>query len=273
MRTLARDGHRVGRRLLGSRPRGAARAPRRRGVPARPRAGRRVVPEDRQADRGRQGGGRRGDPPGLRLPGREPRPGARLRGERHRLDRSAREGDRRDGLEDRRARDHEGGRDPDHPRHHRAGRRRRRRAKKIIDDSVGYPVAIKAVGGGGGKGFRVALERGRARGRVRGRLARGREVLRRPDGLHRALPAGPAPRRAAGAGRLARQRHPPRRARLLAAAPPPEADRGVARRRPSRTSCARRSARSPSRRRRRSTTARPARSRACSRTTSGSSWR
>ena len=29
-------------------------------------------------------------------------------------------------------------------------------ARKIIDDETGYPVAIKAVGGGGGKGFRVA---------------------------------------------------------------------------------------------------------------------
>jgi acetyl-CoA/propionyl-CoA carboxylase biotin carboxyl carrier protein len=30
-------------------------------------------------------------------------------------------------------------------------------ARKLIDDTIGYPVAVKAAGGGGGKGFRVAL--------------------------------------------------------------------------------------------------------------------
>src|SRR5881227_1259495 len=30
-------------------------------------------------------------------------------------------------------------------------------ARKIIDSDIGYPVAVKAAGGGGGKGFRVAL--------------------------------------------------------------------------------------------------------------------
>jgi acetyl-CoA/propionyl-CoA carboxylase biotin carboxyl carrier protein len=31
-------------------------------------------------------------------------------------------------------------------------------ARKLIDDEIGFPVAVKAAGGGGGKGFRVALE-------------------------------------------------------------------------------------------------------------------
>ena len=31
-------------------------------------------------------------------------------------------------------------------------------ARKLIDDEIGYPAAIKAAGGGGGKGFRVAMD-------------------------------------------------------------------------------------------------------------------
>jgi acetyl-CoA/propionyl-CoA carboxylase biotin carboxyl carrier protein len=33
-------------------------------------------------------------------------------------------------------------------------------ARKLIADTIGYPVAVKAAGGGGGKGFRVALSEG-----------------------------------------------------------------------------------------------------------------
>jgi len=31
-------------------------------------------------------------------------------------------------------------------------------ARRVIEETIGYPVAVKAAGGGGGKGFRVALE-------------------------------------------------------------------------------------------------------------------
>ena len=102
------------------------------------------------------------------------------------------------------------------------------KAAAKIAKEIGYPVAVKAAGGGGGQGLPRRARRRQARGGLRGRRARGREVLLRRDRLPRALPARPAPRRGPGPRRRPRQRHPPRRARLLDPAPPPEADRGVA---------------------------------------------
>ena len=115
----------------------------------------------------------------------------------------------------------------------------------MIDETIGYPVAVKAAGGGGGKGFRVALTEDELEDAFEGAAREGEKFFGDADGLPRALPAGSPPRRGPGAGRQARQRDPPGRARLLDPAPPPEADRGGAGARRSTTSCARGSARSP----------------------------
>jgi acetyl-CoA/propionyl-CoA carboxylase biotin carboxyl carrier protein len=50
-------------------------------------------------------------------------------------------------------------------------------AKKIIDESIGYPVAIKAAGGGGGKGFRVAMEESELEGAFEGAAREGEKFF------------------------------------------------------------------------------------------------
>src|SRR4051794_10025285 len=53
-------------------------------------------------------------------------------------------------------------------------------AKKIIDESIGYPVAIKAVGGGGGKGFRVALDESKLQDAFEGAAREGEKFFGDP---------------------------------------------------------------------------------------------
>ena len=50
-------------------------------------------------------------------------------------------------------------------------------AKRIIDESIGYPVAIKAAGGGGGKGFRVALSEDELRDAFEGAAREGEKFF------------------------------------------------------------------------------------------------
>ena len=100
-------------------------------------------------------------------------------------------------------------------------------AVKIARD-IGYPVMIKATAGGGGKGLRVALNDKEAFEGFTLLPQRGARQLRRRPRLHREVRRGAAPHRDPGAGRRARQRRLPVRARVLDPAPPPEGDRGGA---------------------------------------------
>ena len=97
-----------------------------------------------------------------------------------------------------------------------------------IARSIGYPVIIKAVAGGGGRGMRIAhndvsfaKEFHVARNEAEKAFGDGTGL---PGEVHRAAPAHrvPDPRG------QPRQGDPPRRAGLLGAAAPPEADRGGA---------------------------------------------
>ena len=76
-------------------------------------------------------------------------------------------------------------------------------AQQVIEDTIGYPVAVKAAGGGGGKGFRVALDEAKLKDAFEGAAREGEKFFWRRDRVPRALPARPAPRRGPGARRHA----------------------------------------------------------------------
>jgi len=62
-------------------------------------------------------------------------------------------------------------------------------ARAIIADTIGYPVAVKAAGGGGGKGFRVALEAEELEGAFEGAAREGEKFFSDPTVyLERYLP-------------------------------------------------------------------------------------
>ena len=95
-------------------------------------------------------------------------------------------------------------------------------------DEIGYPVLIKAVAGGGGKGMRRVDASAEFADVLLSLQARGGLLVRRRPRADREIYRAPAPYRGAGVRRHARQCRPSVRARLLAAAPPPEGDRGSA---------------------------------------------
>ena len=188
---------------------------RRRGVPDRPGAVAAELPASRDDRRApRCGRGAEAVHPGFGFLAENAAFARALRRGRARLRRPAARGDRGDGVARSSARELMArGRRADRP-----GRAPIRSTS--VDDArriaaeIGYPVAIKAAAGGGGKGIQVVRDEGELEARYAVVAARGQGLLRRRHGLPRALPGRPAPRRGAGARRRPRQRDPPRRARL-----------------------------------------------------------
>ena len=95
-------------------------------------------------------------------------------------------------------------------------------------DEVGYPIAVKASAGGGGKGLRVARTPDEVARAFETAVREGEAYFADSTRVRRAVPRRPSPRGSADPRGRARQRRPSRRARLHDPAAPPEARRGDA---------------------------------------------
>ena len=101
-------------------------------------------------------------------------------------------------------------------------------AAKIAD--IGYPVAIKASGGGGGKGFRVALEPDELAEAFEGAAREGEKFFSDDTVYLERYLDGSAPRRGAGHRRPSRQHRRSRHQRVLGATTTPKGARRKRRR-------------------------------------------
>ena len=93
---------------------------------------------------------------------------------------------------------------------------------------IGYPVLIKAVAGGGGKGMRRVDRHADFDAALEGAQREAQSSFGDARVLIEKYVSAPRHIEMQVFADSARQRHPSQRARLLAAAPPPEGDRGGA---------------------------------------------
>ena len=130
--------------------------------------------------------------------------------------------DSHDGRKGSRARGNGGGRSADHSRQRREWSPTRTRRSESAKE-IGFPLMIKAVEGGGGRGMRMVRDKDRADRRVSDRAQRSGTGFRQPERVHGEADRASAAHRISGAGRSARQRDSSGRARMFDSAAPSKA--------------------------------------------------